>query len=58
MKTSKVNKEWHDAHRMPLNPTLDERIAWHLEHHKNCGCREIPEKLKEQMKEKKIKIPL
>ena len=52
---SPLNKEWHLAHPMPKNPSLQQRIEWYLEHAKNCGCREIPEKLKEEMKKLKIK---
>jgi hypothetical protein len=36
---------------------LQQRIEWHLEHAKYCGCREIPGKLKEEMKKLNIKIP-
>jgi hypothetical protein len=50
----KINKEWHLKNKMPKNPTLDERIKWHLEHQKNCTCRPIPEKLLKMMAEKKI----
>ncbi|MCB0719592.1 MAG: hypothetical protein KDD65_14180 [Bacteroidetes bacterium] len=39
----KLNREWHRANRMPKNPSMDQRIAWHLEHAKNCGCRSMPE---------------
>lgn len=47
----KINKEWHQAHKMPKNPSLEQRINWHLEHLKNCQCRtDIPEKLKAEMK--------
>lgn len=53
----KLNKEWHLANPMPKNPTLRQRIEWHLEHAENCRCRKIPEKLKEQVKKLKIKIP-
>jgi hypothetical protein len=53
----RLNKEWHLVHKMPKNPSLKQRIEWHVEHAKNCGCREIPEKLKEEMKRLKIKIP-
>ena len=53
----RLNKEWHLAHLMPKNPSIKDRIEWHLEHTKNCGCREIPEKLKEEMKKLKIRIP-
>ncbi|WP_203532425.1 hypothetical protein [Muricauda sp. TY007] len=48
----KLNKNWHIANKMPKNPTVDERIVWHLEHQKNCGCRDIPEKLKLEMKKR------
>jgi len=50
---SKLNKEWHLAHRMPENATMEERIAWHLEHSKHCACRPIPEKLKTEIKKRK-----
>jgi hypothetical protein len=48
----KINKEWHLKHKMPKNPTLAERIKWHLAHEKNCSCRPMPSKLKEQMLKK------
>ena len=35
----KVNAEWHRAHRMPRNATLDQRVKWHLEHLEHCACR-------------------
>lgn len=50
----KINKEWHDKNIMPENATFDQRVKWHLEHQKNCGCRPIPAKLLEQMKEKGV----
>jgi hypothetical protein len=52
----KFNKEWHLAHKMPKNPTLDMRIQWHLDHKKNCDCRDIPEALKIEMKKKGIEF--
>jgi hypothetical protein len=53
----KINEAWHKKHLMPKNPTLDQRVKWHMEHAKNCGCREIPEKLKVEIrKRKKIKL--
>jgi hypothetical protein len=52
-----INAEWHRAHPMPKNPTLDQRIAWHAEHARNCGCREISGKLLEEMTKRGIKIP-
>jgi len=52
----KLNKEWHLKHPMPKSATLDQRIAWHLEHKKICGCRDIPEKLKKEIAKKKYLI--
>ena len=37
----KTNRDWHEAHRMPKNPTEAQRAQWHYEHALNCGCREI-----------------
>jgi hypothetical protein len=54
--STRLNKEWHLHHRMPKNATLEQRITWHLEHKKNCGCRDITEKLKVEMKKKQIKF--
>jgi hypothetical protein len=41
--SSRLNGAWHQKHPMPKNPTLEERVDWHLAHNKACGCREIPE---------------
>lgn len=49
-----INKEWHEKHVMPKNPSFEERVQWHLEHQKHCSCMPIPEKLKEEMKRRKI----
>jgi hypothetical protein len=42
---SKLNAEWHRAHRMPRNPTLEQRLAWHKEHSQHCQCRPAPPSL-------------
>jgi len=49
-----INKEWHLAHRMPKNPTFEQRVEWHIEHQKNCACRPIAGKLAEEMKSRGI----
>ncbi len=38
---AKINREWHEKHKMPKNPSEEQRIAWHLDHARNCGCRKI-----------------
>ena len=39
---AKINEAWHLAQKMPANPTEDQRLAWHLDHPKHCGCRKMP----------------
>lgn len=51
----KLNIEWHLAHKMPANPTTEQRIAWHIEHAKHCQCRAIPAKLKAEIEKQNIK---
>jgi len=52
----KINKEWHLAHRMPKNPTPKQRAEWHVEHAKNCGCRELTESIKKLITEQGLEI--
>lgn len=44
-----INKDWHIKNKMPKNPSIKERIKWHLEHTKYCKCRPIPEKLMKEI---------
>jgi hypothetical protein len=37
-----INRAWHERHRMPERATLDDRVAWHVEHASVCGCRPMP----------------
>lgn len=50
---AKLSKEWHMAHRMPENATLEQRIEWHLEHARVCKCREMPESIKKELIKRK-----
>ena len=52
----KINAEWHKAHRMPKNPTLEQRIVWHKEHAEQCACRPLSEKMKEAIKQHTTKV--
>lgn len=47
-----MNKTWHEKNRMPKNPTLNQRIAWHKKHRKACACREVPRSLLKYLDEK------
>jgi len=42
MQVPKLNRRWHQEHRMPKNATAEQRIAWHVQHAQVCGCRPIP----------------
>ena len=46
----KLNKEWHLSHPMPKNPSFEQRIKWHIDHQKHCGCRKPPQKLAEEIR--------
>jgi hypothetical protein len=50
-----TSKKWHDKNRMPKNPTIEQRIKWHLEHEKHCGCRLIPKDLVKEMKKRGLR---
>lgn len=47
-----INKVWHLANKIPNNPTLNQRIAWHLEHVKYCTCRPLAGKIFEEIKKR------
>jgi len=48
----RINAEWHKANEMTKNATLEQRIAWHTEHARECGCRPIPPRLLEEMRKR------
>lgn len=54
---AKIHREWREAHRMPKNASEDERIAWHIDHARNCECRKIEGKLAELLRRRGIAIP-
>jgi hypothetical protein len=47
-----LNATWHRAHPMPKNPSMEERIRWHEEHAKECGCRPIPRTLLKEIRKR------
>jgi len=44
-----LNEKWHNENVMPKNPTMEQRVKWHMEHAKNCGCREMPKSVQEEI---------
>jgi hypothetical protein len=45
-----INALWHAKHRMPDHPTLDQRMAWHIAHARECACRPMPPKVEAQIR--------
>ena len=45
----KVNKKWHEKNAMPKNPTVEQRLNWHVKHARFCGCRPMPTSLKARL---------
>ncbi|WP_224701754.1 hypothetical protein [Devosia aquimaris] len=52
-----MNRDWHDAHPMPEHATLEQRLAWHLDHAAQCACRPIPDSILTVMTERGIAVP-
>jgi len=52
-----MNLEWHEAHKMPDNPTLEQRMEWHLDHRAHCDCRDIPDSIKQALAERGVALP-
>ena len=52
-----MNKEWHEAHKLGQNASMDDRIAWHLKHAANCGCRKIPAGVLKAMEDRGLVVP-
>jgi hypothetical protein len=52
-----LNRDWHETHRMPPNATIEQRIAWHIEHAGQCGCRDIPESVRRAMAQRGMPVP-
>lgn len=34
-----INRVWHEKHKMAMPSTLQQRVKWHEQHLKHCGCR-------------------
>jgi hypothetical protein len=45
----KINREWHLAHKLPRNASLEEKLEWHAAHAINCGCREMPQSIRKEL---------
>jgi hypothetical protein len=37
---------------MPKNPTLQQRIEWHVAHAQHCACRPIPQSIQQALQQR------
>ena len=51
-----LDREWHQTHRMPKNATLDQRIEWHMAHAANCGCRDMPARIRAEIEKRGLVV--
>ena len=49
---SSQNAEWHLRNKIPKNPTLDQRVKWHIEHARNCSCPPLDGEISEELKKR------
>lgn len=49
---SSPNAEWHLKNKLPENPTLDQRVKWHMEHARRCPCPPLDEDMQEELKKR------
>lgn len=47
---NKINADWHASHPMPKNPSMQQRVDWHVVHARACACRPMPASVKAAMK--------
>jgi hypothetical protein len=47
-----INAEWHSKNKLPENPTLDQRVKWHIEHARHCSCHAADDDILEELKKR------
>jgi hypothetical protein len=52
-----VNADWHRAHVLGSGAPMEARIAWHIEHARECACRPIPETVQRAIDAKREQEP-
>ena len=48
-----MNERWHERHPMPKNPTLAQRVSWHIAHAAQCACRPMPKTVVDALRAKR-----
>jgi len=52
-----MNATWHAAHRLSRKATATERLRWHLEHQKACGCRPLTATMRKKLEAAAREVP-
>ena len=52
-----MNAAWHANNPMPENVPFDERVHWHGEHARECGCRKPPPDIAARLAEQEDEPP-
>jgi hypothetical protein len=52
-----MNARWHKNHAMPKNPSLEQRLRWHVAHARACSCREIPRSVATELRRRGLSMP-
>lgn len=51
----KVNISWHKKNPIPKG-MIEDKIQWHVNHARECGCRPIPDSIKQKLSQRKPKL--
>jgi hypothetical protein len=51
-----VNVTWHEENPMPERPCRMVRVLWHARHALECGCRTVPNSIREEVEAELLRI--
>lgn len=52
-----INADWHRAHVLGQGAPMDQRVEWHLAHVRECGCRGIPDTVRDELERRGLPVP-
>ncbi len=44
-----MNADWHRAHVLGRGASWEDRVLWHEEHARECGCRRPPDDIQAEL---------
>ena len=53
---AQTNKDLHAKNRMPKNASMEQRIRWHEDHARICGCRPIPPTVRAAIEDRRRRV--